>query len=78
MVFVGVAWMSFAAARDPARHRDFIHAVMITLAAWVVLCPAFGHAAGLPFRAYVWDTLGSLIALLLFLALYPRRAVAAG
>ena len=78
LVFLGVAWMCFAAARDPERHRDFIHAVMLTLAAWVILCPVFGHGAGLPFLWYMGDSISSLILLVLFFVLYPRGpAVAA-
>jgi hypothetical protein len=75
LVFLGVAWMFFAAARDPERHRDFIHAVMLALAAWVILCPVFGHGAGLPFLWYMGDSLASLIALVLLLVFYPRPAV---
>ena len=73
LVFLGVAWMFFAAARDPERHRDFIHAVMLALAAWVILCPVFGHGAGVPFLWYMGDSVSSLIALVLLWALYPRR-----
>ncbi len=76
LVFVGVAWMFFVAARDPERHRDFMHAVMLALAAWVVLCPVFGYGAGVPFLWYMGDSVSSLIVLALLLALYPRRRVA--
>jgi len=73
LVFLGVAWMFFVAARDPERHRDFIHAVMLALAAWVILCPVFGLGAGVPFLWYMGDSVSSLIVLVLLLALYPRR-----
>jgi len=76
-VCIGIAWMSFAAARDPERYRQFINAVMVTLAAWVVLCPVFAYSAGVPLVWSVEHSVFSLILLLLFLALYPRRAVAA-
>ena len=77
VVFLGVAWMCFAAARDPERHRDFIHAVMLTLAAWVILCPVFGYLSGIPFVWYMCDTVECLIALVLFVILYPRKRAAA-
>ncbi len=76
IVFLGVAWMSFAAARDPERHRDFIHAVMVTLVAWVLLCPIFGYGAGLPTIWYLGDSLEALVLLVLLVALYPRRRAA--
>ncbi|MGD8238425.1 MAG: hypothetical protein PVH68_07735 [Armatimonadota bacterium] len=75
LVFLGVAWMFFAAARDPERHRDFIHAVMLALAAWVILCPVFGHLAGVAFLWYAGDAVSALIVLVLLLVFYPRPAV---
>ena len=76
LVFLAVAWMCFVPARDPERHRDFIHAVMIALVAWVILCPVFGHGAGVPLLWHMGDSVSSLILLALFILLYPRRGAA--
>lgn len=77
LVFLGIAWMFFAAAKDPARHRDFVHAVIVALVAWVILIPVFGHYAGMPPLWYVGDAASALVLLALVLALYPRRVAVA-
>lgn len=76
LVFLGVAWMFFVAAREPERHRDFIHAVILVVAAWLVLCPVFGYYAGMAVLWYIGDSVSALIGLVLLMALYPRRPAA--
>ncbi len=72
VVFFGVGLFLLVIAARPWEYPEFIRIVILTLGAWVILCPLFGYGLGMPPLWYWGDSLFSLVVLAVLLALQPR------